>query len=214
MMQTVTPAISVDHPAAPMRDMQVLLLDDSRFDRQRIRRVSSRTDLALTLDEVGTLQDFRNAIGHKAYDLILVDYRLSEGDGLVAVQEALATDLNRAAALVMVTGDVAQETAVAALRSGCHEFLCKAAMTPDHLRHTMLHAMSLAAARREQANLRAIVRETMVAGLCDPQVQTALAKTLQHHSPPPVPPAMTDEGWAELAALLTAPAAGDEFIFH
>lgn len=64
------------------RRIQALLLDDSSFDGQRIRQLGARiTDLPLTLDEVGTLAELETALARRAYDVILVDYRLAEGTG-------------------------------------------------------------------------------------------------------------------------------------
>ena len=62
--------------------IKALLLDDSTFDRARIRRLGQKTDLALQLDEVSSIAEMKDAVARQVFDLIMIDYRLPQGDGL------------------------------------------------------------------------------------------------------------------------------------
>ena len=147
------------HPQAIAHPIRTLLLDDSNFDRARIRRLSGKTDLPIELDEVDSIADMERAIRAAAYDLILIDYRLPVGDGLTALEAIQHTPLNRGAGTIMITGNAEVDTAVSAMRSGCHDFLSKDAITVEMLRNAMTNAIQ-AAARQDPA-----MREILVEAL-------------------------------------------------
>ncbi|TMM55455.1 response regulator [Sulfitobacter sabulilitoris] len=168
-------------PAPPIR---ALLLDDSKFDRDRIRRLSRKTDLALDLDEVSCLADMEQAVEKENYDLILIDYRLPEGDGLSALSKIQNTARNKTAGTIMITGDGNVDTAVAALKNGCHDYLTKDGMTVDLLRSAMLNAMERSIQARNilsEAAQHAQIRETIAHALSDVSMQDTLVGILQRH---------------------------------
>lgn len=170
--------------AATTREIHALLLDDSQFDRRRIRRLGKRIDgLPLRLDEVGTLEEMEEALAREAYDVILVDYRLAEGTGLEALERISAMARHSTAGRIMITGDEDIGTAVQAMRSGCHDYLSKDGMSAEVLREAMLNAMALA---RHNVELRAeldlrreVIREGMKDALLDAEVQDTLGAILR-----------------------------------
>lgn len=199
--------------------IRTLLLDDNTFDRQRIRRMSSKTDLCIEIDEVGSIAQLSTAVSRAPYDLILIDYRLPVGDGMQALSHVSQNALNKHAAKIMITGDGATDTIVRAMRSGCHDFLSKDDMTADLLRTAMLNA--LAAARQqqdmtEQARLtHDAVREGLISALQDKEVQGNVISLMRHHL------AVQDAtlgkavlNTEDVEGLLAAYADGDEFVFH
>ena len=204
-------------PTPPIR---ALLLDDSQFDRDRIRRLSRKTDLALQLDEVSCLADMERAVQSEDYDLILIDYRLPEGNGLSALSAIQQTARNRDAGTIMITGDAGVDTAVQAMKNGCHDFLTKDAITADRLRAAMMTAMERAhqgqrsiVDRMQQAQIRATVADA----LSDASMQDTLVGILQGHlnkagagivAPPRIP------GAEELSVMVELLMQDDEFVFH
>lgn len=204
----------------PMPDgIKVLLLDDNNFDRLRIRRMSSKTDLCIQLDEVGSIAQLDDAVAKSPYDLILIDYRLPVGDGLMALDHVAQNALNKGAGKIMITGDGAKDTAVQAMRNGCHDFLSKEDMTADMLRAAMLNALTTA---RQQQTLIAqarqnqeIIREGLIEALNDPRVHNNMAAVVQKQL------GMADNALdqammqaAEIETLLAGFAEEDEFNFH
>jgi len=97
-------------------DIRALLLDDSNFDRARIRRLSQKTELSIHLDEVDSIEAMDIAVAKQNYDLILIDYRLPVGDGMEALHHVLSNDGNKDAGKIMITGDGARQTAMQAMR--------------------------------------------------------------------------------------------------
>jgi DNA-binding NtrC family response regulator len=201
--------------------IKTLLLDDSRFDRARIRRMSRKTRLMLDLKEVCDISELKAAVAAEAFDLILIDYRLPQGDGLDVLSFIQNSPLNSGAATIMITGDGDMETAVTAMRNGCHDFLEKDVMTPDQLRFAMVGAMEKAAVQRDAAaqaaHQREVIRQGLTAALQDREVQgtvVALFKDQfdQAMAKQQTPWAMQDH--SELDALLAGLEDDDEFIFR
>lgn len=165
--------------------IRALLLDDSNFDRARIRRLSNKTNLSIELDEVASIAELDQVVARENYDLILIDYRLPVGDGLDALNVVLQNDLNRGAGKIMITGDEALETAVKAMRGGCHDFLTKDEMSVDALRTAMLNALQAARRRLEPVTeletQREIIRQGLVDAMQDGEVQGNVLSIVQKH---------------------------------
>ncbi len=163
--------------------IRALLLDDSKFDRTRIRRLSQKTDLALQIDEVSSIAEMKEAVARQVYDLIMVDYRLPQGDGLGVLDHIQHTALNKDTATIMVSGEGDMETAVTAMRNGCHDFLTKDGMTADQLRFAMTTAMETAQRNRDVAaqhdHQREVIRQGLKEALMDAQVQSTVVSLFQ-----------------------------------
>ncbi|MGJ8627739.1 MAG: response regulator [Sulfitobacter sp.] len=201
--------------------IRALLLDDSNFDRARIRRLSKKTELALQLDEVGSIEELDHAVRKSSYDLILIDYRLPVGDGMKALSHVLDDPMNCDAGKIMITGDAAVETAVLALRSGCHDFITKETMSVDILRDAMLNAMTVARQRvhmqMQSDQQRDIIRQGLVAALNDSEVRENVVAMVRHQlamNAPHVPRLTPVMDTSDIEVMLAGLSEEDEFIFH
>ena len=209
----------VDIP--PPTAVRALLLDDSNFDRARIRRLSQRTGLGVELDEVGSIAEMDKALAQGRYDLVMIDYRLPVGDGMQALDHVLQNPQNKDAGKIMITGDNAQETAVAALRSGCHDFLTKETIDADMLNQSMVNAITLARQRQDQIARslyqRDVIKQGLLAALSDSEVQGNVVSIMaqQLRKTMPDTPNMFDIiDPGEMDALLQTLNEEDQFIFH
>ncbi len=207
--------------APPPTSVRALLLDDSSFDRSRIRRLSRRAELDIELDEVGSIKELDDAVKLARYDLILIDYRLPEGNGIEALNHVLQDPRNKDAGKIMITGNAAVETAVQAMRSGCHDFLTKDDIDPQMLKRAMINAMTLArehqqiAMRAEQQ--REIIRDGLVAALTDEAVTgnvVSLVREQLRATRPDHPQLVNVMDPGEVHALLSGLNEEDDFIFH
>jgi DNA-binding NtrC family response regulator len=201
--------------------VKALLLDDSTFDRARIRRMSHKTALMVDLTEVASIAALKESVAREVFDLILIDYRLPQGDGLEVLAHIQASTLNHDAATIMITGDGDMETAVTAMRNGCHDFLAKEAMTADQLGLAMVGAMQTAAAHRDlvaqSAHQREVIRQGLTEALMDREVQGTVVALFKEQIQQLVGArggiyAMQDH--SDLDALLTTLGDDDEFIFN
>lgn len=199
--------------------VRALLLDDSSFDRARIRRLSRKTAMPVELDEVGSIEELNRAVVAEKYDLIMIDYRLPVGDGMEALDNILQNPQNCDAAKIMITGDGAVDTAVRAMRGGCHDFLTKAEMDVEMLNKAMNNAMTLARERQMMQfnHQRDVIRHGLVAALNDREVQGNVISLMRQHfqaAMPERPKLRAGLSEGELDALLVGFSDEDEFHFH
>jgi CheY-like chemotaxis protein len=117
---------------------EVLVLDDCRFDQTRIRRACQRTGLPVTTTSASDMAAFQQALDRAAYDLVLIDYRLPDGNGLHAQRLVQNHPMNFGAAVVMVSSEMRSDVAVASMKKGSLDCLDKEALTPDKLRELMI----------------------------------------------------------------------------
>lgn len=201
--------------------IKALLLDDSTFDRARIRRLGHKSELTLDLSEVGDIEELKQAISREVFDLILIDYRLPQGDGLDVLEHIKNSPLNGEAATIMITGDGDMETAVTAMRNGCHDFLTKDAMTAEHLRFAVVRAMRSAAEQRDLLAQTRHQREVISLGLKDALMDQDIQRSVvalfrreveqvvaRQHAPDPA------QDQSDIDALLASLGDNDEFTFH
>ena len=89
-----------------------------------------------------------------------------------------ASDLNKDVATIMIAGNGDMETAVTAMRNGCHDFLTKEAMTAEQLRFAMIGAMETAAEQRnliaQTAHQREVIKQGLTAALLDGNLQNTV----------------------------------------
>ncbi|MDG1167870.1 MAG: response regulator [Sulfitobacter sp.] len=213
--------LSASFPVPMPRDIRVLLLDDSKFDRARIRRMSDKTNLSIQMDEVDSIATMNAAVARENYDLIMIDYRLPVGNGLDALDHVLQNDLNREAGKIMITGDGARETAVQAMRHGCHDFLTKEEMNADALRSAMLNALQTAQQRQmllqQTEHQKEIIRLGLVAAMQDRDVQSNIISLIRQHLGAGGALNRGANGRlddADMDALIASFGDTDDFIFH
>jgi DNA-binding NtrC family response regulator len=201
--------------------IKTLLLDDNTFDRARLRRMSRKTNLMVELVEVCDIKGMKAAVAREVFDLILIDYRLPQGDGLDVLAHIQASALNKDAATIMITGEGDMETAVTAMRNGCHDFLAKDAMTAEQLRFSMVGAIRSAAQQRDLAAQSArqqdMIRQGLTAALMDRDLQGSVVLLFREEmrrvlGQGPFRLAVHDP--AELDAVLAALSEDDEFVFR
>ncbi len=202
-------------------DIRALLLDDSNFDRARIRRLSQRTGLSIQFDEVDSIDAMDQAVINENYDLILIDYRLPVGDGLVALDHILQNDQNRDAGKIMITGNGAVDTAVQAMRGGCHDYLRKDDMDEEMLHCAIVNALTVARERRAQtANLQeqqGMIKDALLNAMNDQELRKNVVTMFKQEFDSMTglrKARLTDLSPAEIDALISGFSEEDYFIFH
>ena len=202
--------------------VQTLLLDDSAFDRARIRRMSNKIDLNVNLTEVSGIAELKVAVDVQSFDLILIDYHLPQGNGLEVLSCIQQSGLNRNAGVIMITGEGDTQTAVTAMRIGCHDFLIKDAMTTDHLQTAMVRALQTAQDRRDVLSQTVerndMIRDGMSAALMEHDIKGTVRQLFKDefaaHLPAPSRQSWAHDDNLELDALLATMDDDDEFIFN
>jgi PAS domain S-box-containing protein len=121
--------------------MNILYVEDDLRDADLARRELARSAPDLRLDVVATLQEaLAHLEGEPAYDLLLTDLRLPDGDGLSLLAHVRERALPLA--VVVVTGRGDEETVVAALRAGADDYVVKRADYLAHLPKVLADALN------------------------------------------------------------------------
>lgn len=135
---TATP---MQTPPFPVQIASILIVDDQRFDRSRLRRMCGSLGFNTHIDEAESLGALRDRLKKDRFDLILLDHHLTDGTGLEGVDIIRADTVNHSAATVMVTGTEQAEVAVQAFKLGISDYLSKEALSLETLRQVAVNAM-------------------------------------------------------------------------
>ena len=106
-----------------MDEIRILILEDFQAEAELAVRTLEREGMSFEWKIVDTGEAFREALGSFDPTLILSDYRLPDYDGMKAI--ALAREVCPDAPIVMYTGSIDEETAVACLKAGASDYVLK-----------------------------------------------------------------------------------------
>ncbi len=133
-------------PSSP----RILIIDDDEVDREALLRALRKSGLSAETATAATVDEAWRQIESIAFDCILVDYRLPDGDGLELIGQMAAASFNRDTPLILLTGLNDRELALQALRAGAQDFLGKEEIEPLRLERCIRHAMERRALLRRQ----------------------------------------------------------------
>jgi CheY-like chemotaxis protein len=112
--------------AAPIN---CLLIEDSQFDRQRVRRISEQGTLDVSFTEAPSLDEALKSLRVRDFDVILLDQKLPDGDGTAAA-ELLRKHLGpEAPPIIMISGSEETAMPVRAFAAGCADYISKDNLT-------------------------------------------------------------------------------------
>ncbi len=109
-----------------MHAVRVLHLEDSELDHDLALACLSRSGLRVQARRVESRAEFEAALA-EPWDLILSDYNLPGFSGALALEtvRALCAKSGRVLPFILVSGEIGEETAVAAMRSGASDYILK-----------------------------------------------------------------------------------------
>ena len=108
---------------ADKRTLRVLHLEDSVLDHELVVAHLQHAGLNLWLLRVETEAGYRQALASQHWDLVLSDFNLPGFTGLQALQ--ILKDSGLQLPFILVSGEIGEDTAVAAMRSGASDYLLK-----------------------------------------------------------------------------------------
>lgn len=137
------------------RPLRILILEDRAMDAdlvmRHLRRAGFEIDTVLATDEDSYL-----AALEPRPDIILADYSLPRFDALRALRHLRLLDLD--VPLIVVTGTITEETAVAALREGAADYLLKDRLV--RLPDAVLRALADRESRQRERQAELALRES------------------------------------------------------
>jgi PAS domain S-box-containing protein len=111
-----------------LTELKIILVEDNDDDAALLERHLRRSGMAFHIVRVQTAAEMRAALQHiEPPEIILADYNLPEFSGPAALQALKATSLD--VPFIMLSGAVSEETAVASMRGGAHDYVSKDNLT-------------------------------------------------------------------------------------
>ena len=123
----------------------ILIVEDHRFDRQRMRRLCDELEFETFVVEADSLISMGTALDRDTFDLVILDYNLPDGSGLDAIPAIKSHNVHRQAAIIMITGQQQAEIAIEAMKGGCSDYIDKNALSLESLRRATINALQKSA---------------------------------------------------------------------
>ncbi len=132
-------------PSSPLgeRRLRLLHIEDSDLDHQLILAQLQRAGLRFDVKRLDSLPDIEAALVHP-WDAVISDYNLPGFSGLVVLDLIKQREL--VLPFVLVSGEIGEDTAVAAMRTGASDYLLKNNLA--RLAPALLHAIESCEAQR------------------------------------------------------------------
>ena len=103
--------------------LQVLVVEDSADDAALLEAELRRGGYTPACHRIETAEELRAALARQHWDLVIADYQLPRFDGLSAL--ALVKEGGLDLPFIIVSGHITEETAVAAMKAGAHDYVMK-----------------------------------------------------------------------------------------
>lgn len=107
----------------PRRPLRVLMVEDSEADALLLTRALDRGGYAVSTDRVDTEEAMRRALQSKPWDIILCDHAMPRFSAPEALELLKQHEMDLP--FIIVSGYIEEETAVAAMKSGAHDYIMK-----------------------------------------------------------------------------------------
>src|SRR5258708_1681439 len=105
------------------RALRALIADDSEDDVFFLLRELRKAGYELDYERVSTAPAMKAALERQAWDIVIADYEMPHFGGFEALQ--LLKESGHDVPFILVSAVVSEETAVAAMKAGAHDFIMK-----------------------------------------------------------------------------------------
>ena len=108
--------------------LRVLIIEDSEDDAELLAIELERGGYDIVYQRVDTKIDMQAALKNlPAWDIVLADYSMPRFSAIAALN--LLKELELDLPFIVVSGSIGEDTAVAAMRAGAHDYLIKGNLT-------------------------------------------------------------------------------------
>jgi signal transduction histidine kinase len=146
---------------------RILIVDDDEFDQRLYKRLlTSQGSHSFTIHQVSDGLAGLAALAAQDFDCVLLDLRLSDMTGFDFLGAAANRDGELPCAVVLVTGQGDEATAVKAMKRGAQDYLVKHQLNDENLRRAITGAVTqmdlhqrLAGTMRDLTNTNAALKQ-------------------------------------------------------
>ena len=104
--------------------LRVLIIEDSQDDAELLAIALERGDYQIIYHRVDTRIDMENALSQsQPWDIVLADYSMPQFSAIAALEVLKERGLDLP--FIIVSGKIGEDTAVAAMKAGAHDYLVK-----------------------------------------------------------------------------------------
>jgi DNA-binding NtrC family response regulator len=120
--------------------VRILIVEEDETERILLRALVSDIGLDVSIKEVGSIAEAVAALTVREYDLVLLDLKLPNGQGLDVVKRTI--HLRPGAVTLVLIGEADEPTAEGYLEEGVADYLSKGALTQSSIRRTVRGALA------------------------------------------------------------------------
>lgn len=120
--------------------MKVLIVDDDVVDRLIIIKALSSIHMHRKITETSSVSEGLAAIEQEHFDVILLDYKMPEADGIEMLYELRTRPNLGNTAVVMVSASEDNDLALRCIEAGAQDFIVKNELSEGKLSKAILHA--------------------------------------------------------------------------
>src|SRR5688572_30538045 len=129
-----------------MTPLRVLQVEDTEDDAALVAAALTRAGYHVFARRVDTAEDLRQELEESEWDLVIADYTMPGFSGTKAL--AIVREQHADLPFIFVSGTIGEDTAVAAMRTGAHDYIMKGNLA--RLAPAVERALREAAVRRER----------------------------------------------------------------
>jgi diguanylate cyclase (GGDEF)-like protein/PAS domain S-box-containing protein len=108
------------------KPLKVLIIEDSENDAVLLIRELEKGGYDPVFRRVDTAEAVRDAIQEQQWEVVISDYMMLQFDGLSALRVVKESGLDLP--FILISGQINEETAVAAMKAGAHDYITKGKM--------------------------------------------------------------------------------------
>jgi DNA-binding NtrC family response regulator len=133
-----------------MKTLKALLVEDSEEDAALLLLRMRQGGYKVHCERLDTAEAMRRALERENWDVVISDYVMPQFSGLAALQVLKETGIDLP--FIIVSGHIGEDTAVAAMKAGAHDYLMKDNLA--RLLPAVERELALGTLARESARLR------------------------------------------------------------
>lgn len=126
--------------ASEEKTVRILIVDDDEVDRTAVRKALGKGEIRTDVREAKTAREGLQAAAGNHTDVILLDYKLPDMDGLQALRQLRQRGV--AAPIVLLTGHGSEDVAVQAMKLGASDYLVKDSLRGPRLIQTVRNVLA------------------------------------------------------------------------